>query len=36
MLAAEPRPVDPWRAYVHADDRFWPYLVGRLRAEIRR
>jgi tetratricopeptide (TPR) repeat protein len=36
MLDADPRPVDPWRAYVHADDRFWPYLVGRLRAEIRR
>jgi hypothetical protein len=34
MLAAEPTPLDPWRAYVHADDRFWPQLVGRLRAEI--
>ena len=34
MLAANPRPVDPWRAYVHADDRFWPQLIGRLRAEI--
>jgi tetratricopeptide (TPR) repeat protein len=34
MLAAKPPPLDPWRAYVHADDRFWPQLVGRLRAEI--
>jgi tetratricopeptide (TPR) repeat protein len=34
MLAASPRPLDPWRAYVHADDRFWPQLIGRLRAEI--
>ena len=36
MIAADPPPVDPWRAYVHADDRFWPQLIGRLRAEIRR
>jgi hypothetical protein len=36
MLAAKPWVVDPWRAYVHADDRFWPVLVGRLRAEIRK
>jgi tetratricopeptide (TPR) repeat protein len=36
MLAADPRAVDPWRAYVHADDRFWPQLVGRLRSEILR
>jgi tetratricopeptide (TPR) repeat protein len=34
MLAASPPPLDPWRAYVHADDRFWPQLIGRLRAEI--
>jgi tetratricopeptide (TPR) repeat protein len=34
MLAADPPPLDPWRAYIHADDRFWPQLVGRLRAEI--
>jgi tetratricopeptide (TPR) repeat protein len=34
MLAAEPAPLDPWRAYVHADDRFWPHLLGRLRVEI--
>lgn len=36
MLAANPAPLDPWRAYVHADDRFWAQLIGRLRAEIRR
>ena len=35
MLAATPPATDPWRAFVHADDRFWPLLVGRLRAEIR-
>ena len=34
MLAAEPRPVDPWRIYIHADDRFWPQLIARLRQEI--
>ena len=27
---------DPWRAYAAADDRFWPEILGRLRAEIRR
>jgi len=27
---------DPWREYVHADDRFWPLLIDRLRAGIRR
>jgi len=36
MLAADPQPSDPWRGFVHADDRFWPQLVGRLRAEIAR
>ncbi len=36
MLAARPPAVDPWRGFVHADDRFWPQLVGGLRAEIRR
>jgi tetratricopeptide (TPR) repeat protein len=36
MLAASPAPPDPWREYVHGDDRFWPELVGKLRAEIRR
>ena len=34
MLAVNPAPLDPWRAYAHADDRFWPQLVARLRAEI--
>ena len=34
MLAANPPPPDPWRGFVHADDRFWPQLLGRLRAEI--
>ncbi len=34
MLAADPPPPDPWRGFVHADDRFWPQLIGRLRAEI--
>jgi tetratricopeptide (TPR) repeat protein len=36
MLAADPPPPDPWRSFVHADDRFWPQLVGKLRAEIAR
>jgi tetratricopeptide (TPR) repeat protein len=36
MLSANPRPVDPWRGYAYADDRFWPELIARLRAEIRR
>ena len=34
MFAADPVPNDPWRGYVHADDRFWPRLIARLRAEI--
>ena len=34
MLDAVPPLFDPWREYVHADNRFWPYLIGRLRAEI--
>jgi tetratricopeptide (TPR) repeat protein len=34
MLEANPAPIDPWPTYVHADDRFWPQLVGRLRAGI--
>jgi len=34
MLTADPRPADPWRGYVHADDRFWPQLITRLREEI--
>lgn len=36
MLAAEPTPVDPWRRFVHADDRFWPLLIRKLRTEILR
>jgi tetratricopeptide (TPR) repeat protein len=36
MLAARPQPVDPWRVYAHADDRFWPQLIARLRKEIAR
>jgi hypothetical protein len=36
MLAANPPPLDPWRRYVHADDRFWPFLIARLRQEIAR
>jgi tetratricopeptide (TPR) repeat protein len=34
LFAPEPQPPDPWRTFVHADDRFWPALVGRLRGEI--
>ena len=36
MLAAKPPARDPWREFVHADNRFWPQLIGRLRAEIRK
>jgi tetratricopeptide (TPR) repeat protein len=32
-MATRPMPDDPWRVYVHGDDRFWPYLIGRLRKE---
>jgi predicted Zn-dependent protease len=35
-LSADPQPVDPWRVYADADDRFWPELIARVRAEIRR
>lgn len=35
-IAVQPMPVDPWRVYVHGDDRFWPYLIARLRQEIAR
>ena len=35
-MFAEPVPADPWREYVHADDRFWPLLIGKLREGIRR
>ncbi len=34
-LSAQPQPIDPWRAYAHADDRFWPELIGLLREQIR-
>ena len=34
MLARSPAPRDPWRGFMHADDRFWPQIVARLRAEI--
>ena len=30
-----PQPADPWREFVHADDRFWPLLISMLRKEIR-
>jgi hypothetical protein len=36
MLAVEPPPADPWREYIHADDRFWPQIIAKLRAEIRK
>ena len=34
MLEVKEPPLDPWRRFVHADDRFWPQLVNKLRAEI--
>ena len=34
MLDAPDPLFDPWREYVHADDRFWPLLIGKLRAGI--
>jgi len=34
MLDAKPAAVDPWREYVHADDRFWPLLIRRIRLEL--
>jgi tetratricopeptide (TPR) repeat protein len=36
LLTPEPMPPDPWREYVHADDRFWPLLITKLRTEIRK
>jgi len=36
LLAPGPMPSDPWREYVHADDRFWPLLITKLRTEIRK
>jgi tetratricopeptide (TPR) repeat protein len=35
-LTGGPLPIDPWRTYAAADDRFWPELIARLREEIRR
>jgi hypothetical protein len=35
-ISVAPRPVDPWRIYGDADDRFWPALIAELREEIRR
>lgn len=35
-MAVTPMPADPWRVYVHGDDRFWPALIARLRREITR
>ena len=34
-VTANPPPVDPWREYGAADDRFWPRFLSQLRAEIR-
>jgi len=34
MFEANPPATDPWREYVHADNRFWPLLLGKLRSEI--
>jgi tetratricopeptide (TPR) repeat protein len=36
MLQAQPPPADPWRTYLHADDRFWPELISRVRMAILR
>ncbi len=33
-LSAQPQPIDPWREYGAADNRFWPVLIGRLREGI--
>lgn len=33
-LSAQPQPLDPWREYGAADNRFWPELIGRLRSAI--
>ena len=35
-LSALPQPVDPWREYGAADNRFWPVLIARLRESIAR
>lgn len=34
MFAVNPPAIDPWREYVHADFRFWPILIRKLREEI--
>jgi VWFA-related protein len=34
MVGSEPPPFDPWRGFLHADDRFWPLLISRLRGAI--
>lgn len=34
-MLSTPAP-DPWRGYADADDRFWPEIIARLRAEIQR
>jgi hypothetical protein len=35
-MSGGPQPLDPWRTFGDADDRFWPELIGRLRAAITR
>jgi tetratricopeptide (TPR) repeat protein len=35
-VSIAPRPIDPWRVYGDADDRFWPVLIAALRENIRR
>jgi Tfp pilus assembly protein PilF len=35
-LSAQPQPLDPWREYGAADNRFWPVLITRLRDAIAR
>lgn len=35
-LSRHPQPLDPWRGWADADDRFWPDLIAQLRGEIRR
>ena len=33
-LSAQPQPIDPWKEYGAADNRFWPVLIERLRESI--
>lgn len=35
-FAGQPRPPDPWRLFGYGDYRFWPDLIGQLRAAIKR